>query len=167
MVRSTYSAELNGLIDSIEIAILVQFLLHQVWYGCDQGSDALAKSQEDGGLRPLIKAATDAKAVFDSVAAPDICDPAECSLKLHLIALRNKIAYGIVDSLWWSDTRDMLADGLTKGSVNRMALQMVAEHGKHPLTQPVIRYTASTLPPLTNDVGRTQGPTDIGTDELE
>ena len=166
VVRSTYSAELNGLIDSIEIAILVQFLLHQVWYGCDQGSDALAKSQEDGGLRPLIKAATDAKAVFDSVAAPDICDPAECSLKLHLIALRNKIAYGIVDSLWWSDTRDMLADGLTKGSVNRMALQMVAEYGKHPLTQAVIRYTANTLPPLSNS-GRTSGPTDIGTEELE
>ena len=36
----------------------------------------------------------------------------------------------------------MLADGLTKGSVNRLALQLVAEHGKHVLTKEVIRYTA-------------------------
>jgi len=142
VVRSTYSAELNGLIDSVEITLLVQFMLHQLYRGTDQSSTQLARAQEDGQLYPVVKAATDAMAVFSSVAAPDICDPAESSLKLHLLSLRDKVASGTLQSLFWSDTRDMLADGLTKGSVNRLALQMCAEHGKHVLTKEVKQYTA-------------------------
>jgi len=144
VVRSTYSAELNGLIDSVEITLLMQFLLHQIFYGTDQSASQLARAQESGQLQPPVNAATDAKAVFDSVAAPDVCEPAECSLKLHLISIRDKVSYGTIKNLFWSDTRDMLADGLTKGSVNRLALQTVAEHGKHVLTKEVQRYTAPT-----------------------
>ena len=144
VVRSTYSAELNGLIDSVEVTMLVQFLLHQLYYGTHQSSSQLARAQESGQLRPPVKAATDARAVFDSVAAPDICEPQESSLKLHLLSLRDKVFYRTIDSLFWADTRDMLADGLTKGSVNRLALQLVAEHGKCVLTKEVKQYTAPT-----------------------
>ena len=78
--------------------------------------------QEAGELSLHILPATDARSVFDAVAARDICEPAEGSLKLHLLALRDKVIRGVVKRLFWTDTRDMLADGLTKGSVDRDAL---------------------------------------------
>ena len=130
MVRSTFSAELNGLIDSIETAMLIQYMMFEVWFGCNHKPADMARWQEEGLLQPDVLAATDARAVFDAVAAVDICEPAECSLKLHLLALRDKLARRVVKGLFWTDTRDMLADGLTKGSVDRAALRRVAEHGR-------------------------------------
>ena len=138
VVRSTYSAELNGLIDSIEKAILVQILFHQIWCGCDQSVAVMATLQEEGKLQPPIKGCVDAKAVFDSIKASDVCEPAESSLKLHLLAIRDKLVAGILQQLFWADTRDMLADGLTKGSVNRAALQLAQEDGRFKLQFPVV-----------------------------
>ena len=141
VVRSTYSAELNGLIDSIETAILVQILFHQIWHGCDQSVAMMAQLQEEGKLEPAIKGAVDAKAVFDSIRASDVCEPAESSLKLHLLAVRDKLLQGILRQLFWVDTRDMLADGLTKGSVNRSALQLAQEDGRFKLQHNVVHTT--------------------------
>ena len=138
VVRSTYSAELNGLIDSIEKAILVQILFHQIWCACDQSVADMATLQEEGKLQPPIKGVVDAKAVFDSIRASDVCEPAESSLKLHLLAIRDKLAAGILQQLFWGDTRDMLADGLTKGSVNRSALQLAQEDGRFKLQHAVV-----------------------------
>ena len=67
----------------------------------------------------VIDAVVDAKAVFDAIAGADACNPMECSLKLHLLSLRDKLAQGILKRLFWSDTRDMVADGMTKGAVER------------------------------------------------
>ena len=75
VVRSTYSAELNGLIDSIEKAILVQILFHQIWCARDQPVADMATLQEEGKLQPPIKGVVDAKAVFDSIRASDVCEP--------------------------------------------------------------------------------------------
>ena len=141
VVRSTYSAELNGLIDSIETAILVQILFHQIWHGCDQSVAMMAQLQEEGKLEPAIKGAVDAKAVFDSIRASDVCEPAESSLKLHLLAVRDKLLQGILRQPFWVDTRDMLADGLTKGSVNRSALQLAQEDGRFKLQHNVVHTT--------------------------
>ena len=129
VVRSTFSAELNGLIDSVETAILIQIMLFELWFGCGQDSSKLANMQEDGTLTPEIWLSTDARAVYDAIAATDACEPAECSLKLHLLALRDKIRRNVVRYLFWLDTRDMLADGLTKGTVDRQALRHTASTG--------------------------------------
>ena len=71
----------------------------------------------------------EAKSVFDAVRASDVGDPAESSLKLHVVALRDKLERGILRRFWWAGTRDMLADGLTKGGVNRDALVSASEQG--------------------------------------
>ena len=97
--------------------------------------------QEEGKLQPPIKGIVDAKAVFDSIKASDVCEPAESSLKLHLLAIRDKLVAGILQQLFWGDTRDMLADGLTKGSVNRSALQLAQEEGRFKLQHAVVYTT--------------------------
>ena len=64
----------------------------------------------------------DAKSVSDAISVSDVCTPQEGSLRIHLIHIRDRLARGLLRSLSWSDTRDMLADALTKGGVDRSAI---------------------------------------------
>ena len=43
--------------------------------------------------------------------------------------MREYLEAGWVDRLWWIDTQAMLADGMTKGSVDREALITVCQQG--------------------------------------
>jgi hypothetical protein len=135
-VRSTFSAELNALIDALEIAILIQMAYHQIMHGCTQSATDMAKVLEEGGLLPAIDAVIDARAVWDAVAAADACNPLECSLKLHLLSLRDKLTQQILRQLFWADTRDMIADGMTKGGVHRKLLSSVSDAGRYTPTHP-------------------------------
>ena len=75
------------------------------------------------------EAAVDAKAVFDGITAEQPNTPAEKPLFVHALALREYMETGHVDCLWWLDTLAMLADGMTKGSVEREALIKVCQLG--------------------------------------
>ena len=55
--------------------------------------------------------------------------PADKPFFLHALALRKYLEAGWVDCLWWLDALAMLADGMTKGSVDREALVAVCQQG--------------------------------------
>ena len=84
-----------------------------------------------GGRQRSIEhdACVDAKAVFDGITAQCPRTPADKPLFLHALAMREYSEAGWVDRLWWLDTLSMLADGMTKGSVDREALIKVCEQG--------------------------------------
>ena len=126
VVRSTFSAELNGLVDSVEQMMLLQVTLHQIYCGTTQTPEDMVDMLENGGLYPPLDICVDARAVFDAVAATDTCEPAESSLKLHLISVRDRMFQGIIRRMFWVDTRDMLADGLTKGGIDRTLLHRIS-----------------------------------------
>ena len=67
----------------------------------------------------------DAKSVYAAVTATFIKQPAEKSLLSHIQYLRELLDKDIIQGLIWLDTRDMGADGLTKGSVSRDALHQL------------------------------------------
>ena len=69
--------------------------------------------------------AIDARAVFVTLTAQDASEPSESSLKLHVLAFRDRLDRGVCSVRWWTDTRDMVADGLTKGGVDRRILTSV------------------------------------------
>ena len=119
VVRSTFAAELNALIDSIETLILLQLVFHQIYCGTHETAEDLMAKLEAGRLYPPIDLLVDAKSVSDAISATDVCTPQESSLKLHLIAVRDRLSRGLLRSLSWSDTRDMVADALTKGGIDR------------------------------------------------
>ena len=83
--------------------------------------------------RPIVSPESefviDAQSVFDAIAVTDVCTPTEQSLKLALVSIRHRMEVGIIKRLWWCDTREMLADALTKGSVNRSMLQQAMMKG--------------------------------------
>ena len=105
--------------------------LHQVWNpgGSTEKAIDMARQLELGTLTPKAEAVVDARSVFDCLAATDAGELVERSLKLHVLALRKRLLAGTLSALWWTDTRDMLADGLTKGSVPRDQLLLACNQG--------------------------------------
>ena len=69
----------------------------------------------------------DAYSVFSAATAAQIKIPAQQSLVSHVQFLRELLDRGVLHRLWWIDTRDMVADGLTKGSIEREALHMIMD----------------------------------------
>eukprot|EP00972_Heterocapsa_arctica_P033628 4948457-Heterocapsa_arctica.AAC.1 len=49
---------------------------------------------------------------------------------VHCLKLREFLDAGMLKVVWWIDTLDMLADGITEGSVDRTAILAVVEHCK-------------------------------------
>ena len=86
---------------------------------------------EGGALYPPVDFCADARAAYDAISAPDPCELAGSSPKLHLISVRDGMAYGLVRKLFWVDTRDMLADGLTKAWVDRLLLRSCSNDCKY------------------------------------
>ena len=63
--------------------------------------------------------------VFAAVTATFIKPPAEKGLLAHVQYLRELLDCHLLDALLWLDTRDMTADGMTKGAVERLALHLL------------------------------------------
>ena len=81
----------------------------------------------------------DAKSVYDSLVSLMVKTPGEASLLGHLLWLREFLSKRIITSLVWTDTRDMIADGLTKGAIPR-GLLLAAMEGKYQLQHESFRH---------------------------
>ena len=75
---------------------------------------------------PLILL-VDAMSVFAAVTATFVKIPAEKSLLCHIQFIRELLDQGTLKAMIWADTRDMSADGLTKGAVERTALHQLLD----------------------------------------
>ena len=93
----------------------------------------------DGRLPMPIEAITDSYSIFSYLAAAHLKLPAEKSTFYHLAFLREKLESGLIHSYNWVDTRDMVADGLTKGSIDRGALSAIMD-GRYDLEHAVHEY---------------------------
>ena len=100
--------------------------------------------------------AVDARAVYDAAAAIDACKPEGCSIKLHLISVRDRFAQGIIRRMHWVDTRDMRADGLTKGGIFRAWSHRVSNDCAFKLAHRALTHVKASL-------GSTTNPSNAGT----
>ncbi len=69
----------------------------------------------------------DALSVYAAVTATVIKIPADNGVLSHVQYLRELLDTGVLKAIAWSDTRDMCADGATKGSVDRIGLHECME----------------------------------------
>ena len=97
-------------------------------------------------MYPPLDICVDAKAVYDAIAASDACEPAECSLKLYVISVRDRMTHGLIWDFYWVGTRDMLADGLTKGGIDRLLLHKVSNDCVYECKQIAIGHNKVGLP---------------------
>ena len=122
-----YFVYFNGLVGSMESLLLIQATLHNIHFGTDQTPEELVDMMETGRLYPPIDFAVDARAVYDAIAASDVCDPRESSLKFHLISTSERLFHGILRCPCWLFTCDVMAGGPTKGGMHRTLLHAVSE----------------------------------------
>ena len=96
----------------------------------------MAQQLEQGTLTPPCDAVVDARSVFDCLAATDMGELVEGSLKLHVLSLRERLQTTALRRLYLSDTRDMLVDGMTKGCVPRDQLVACGNRGEYHTVHP-------------------------------
>ena len=94
----------------------------------------LVSLEEQGLLSIAIECSIDAKSVFDSLSNAEVAQPSESNLLFVLLAIKEGMQSFTLRTLWWTDTRDMLADGLNKGVVSRAALNRASATGIWKLT---------------------------------
>ena len=118
VTRSTFSSELFGACDTQDHGFLICTILHQVTCGSIDAIEAKRLREEGGWANPMILV-VDAYSVFSAVTANVLKVPADSSLLAHVQYLRELLERLILYALWWCDTRDMYADGCTKGQIER------------------------------------------------
>ena len=138
--RSTFAAELNAAVDTLDIATLVQFTLEEVFDHLVTDAQVMQVRYAGATLQFPVEVCIDAKAVFDAISATDFSMPAEATLVNHLHSIRELVRDGRLSCLWWVDTRDMVADGLNKGGLPRDPIMHLCEKGHWSLEHPAIAY---------------------------
>ena len=137
--RATFSAELFALLDAVGHALTIAACLTEVLLG-EQELATLTEWQENGGLMPPLIAVTDAKSVWEALKSTSPPKPAEESMLLHILGAREMITKKMLRELWWADTRDMVADGMTKGKVDRKAINDLVERCEWRLVHECVVY---------------------------
>ena len=75
----------------------------------------------------------------------DLRKPNEQSLVFVLGQMREHMACHRIRTLWWIDTRDMLADGLNKGAISRKALLKALTQGEWIVIHPTVHTVSRKL----------------------
>ena len=100
-------------------------VLHQIYGRTAASHRQFVGNLEADKLHPPPDPRVDATAAFYAVMAPNACGTAWSSLNLHFISARDSMPQGMVRLLYWVDIRDMLADGFTKGGIDRALLGLI------------------------------------------
>ena len=130
--RSTFAAELHGCLDILGTANVINSALTEILSGA-KSADELSKMQDEGTHSLDLDTVIDAKSVWQSATSEELRCNDHLAL-LHLCKLRELISSNVRHFIW-CDTRDMLADGLTKGVIDRQALRKLALEGVWDVTQ--------------------------------
>ena len=129
VVRSTFAAELHSMLDSAGLAILLNATWTEIFSKQKLNPAMIAQMQDEGRLQLPMDLFIDAKSVRDAIAADQIKVPAEKTLYIHVLAGRDLLDRKLFERLIWIDTKDMIADGMTKGSIDRKALMEIGPTG--------------------------------------
>ena len=89
----------------------------------------IAQMQDEGRLQLPMDLFIDAKSGRDAIASDQIKVPAETTLYIQVLSGRDLLDRKLLGRLIWIDTKDMIADGMTKGSIDRKALTEIGPTG--------------------------------------
>ena len=138
-IRSSYGAEALAAAHGVEDAYPSLITLMEIRQGVMTASQ-LKECREKGTLKLCVMLTIDAESVYKSLTSRELKAPAEKTLLGHISWLRELLSLGIINNIQWCDTRDMTADGHTKGIVDRKLLLDLMS-GIQIFTQPVKCYS--------------------------
>ena len=138
-IRSSYSAELLAGVHGFEDAYPLLVTLNEIYHGVlPQGMNT---PRHEANLRYRAILTTDAESMYKSLTSREQKTPAEHTLLGHVSMLREMLRIGLLQKVQWCDTKDMTADGHTKGSVDRTLLKQVME-GQQEFEYDIQSYTS-------------------------
>ena len=129
-IRSSYGAEMLAAAHGIDDAYPTIVTMHELTSGV-LTPEQLKGLREHGGLHIAVVLTIDAESVYKSLTSRDLKVPTEKTLLGHVSWLREMIGLGLISALQWCDTRDMTADGHTKGSIDRELLLQLMSGSQH------------------------------------
>ena len=126
VTRSTFTSELMSAMSSTGHGLALATTLTEMVSGPEEAETARRQRDGEQLMDFHVELCLDSMGVVTAVAAPRPKPPAEHPLLPHVLLLRDLLCSGHLSGLTWEDARDMIADGLTKGSIIREALQAVS-----------------------------------------
>jgi hypothetical protein len=121
-IRSSYAAETLAAAHGVDDAYPTMITIHELNHGV-LTPEQLKHLREYGGLLVEVTLTTDAESLYKSLTSKDLKVPTEKTLLGHVSWIREMMMMmGLIHAVQWCDTRDMTADGHTKGSVDRHLL---------------------------------------------
>ena len=145
VARSAFSAELRNCYDAVQEGINFAILLHELSYGVLTPQQCV-EMRDNGTFIPEVHLCTDNYGLFTAVTKEDPSPGVDASMLFHVKALRNYLDTKHLRTITWTDNRDMLADGLTKGRVKRDAINEALLSGKWLLNHEHKTWSAKTPP---------------------
>ena len=139
--RSTYSSELQAACQGLDESQFAAILLEEI-FGSELSWPELRNKFEKAQLRVPVDVLTDCRSLYDSIVNWDDKKCTETNLFVHVQCLRQDFRSGRCRKFVWVTTRDMVADGLTKGSIGRDALRDLLKHGKLVIREPPLISTS-------------------------
>ena len=121
VTRATFTSELQGGCDTVDKGFLILQCLDEMITGRISAREALQR-REHGNWSVPAALYLDAQSVTAAITATFIKTPADNGVLVHCLYIRELLDNNVLHALIWQDTRDMIADGLTKGAVDRDAL---------------------------------------------
>ena len=113
--------------------------LHELKYGTMTAEQGM-KMRDEGSCRIRTILTVDSTSLWSAIAAMVVKIPTEKNLAVHMFWLKEHVECQAINVLRWSDTRDMTADGHTKGSIDRDGILQVMA-GQQTFKHEVKRYT--------------------------
>ena len=126
VVRSTVTGELLGGVDTTNQGITLAQTIHEISTGKISAVSGMQLRESGGFAMPMVLY-LDALSVYAALTATFQKIPADQSVLIHCLYLRQLLQDKVLGALGWCDTRDMHADGLTKGTVERDAIHDVMD----------------------------------------
>ncbi|CAE7152098.1 unnamed protein product [Symbiodinium pilosum] len=134
-VKSQYMSLLGGLAWVVQtrpdIAVFISALQRQLATALDNGTNAL-----------FLDMVIDHRGLLDA-AASDENKSTDSAVLLHLMKLREDLKSKI-RTLFWVDTRSMVADALNKGAIDRKQLHELCSEGTWTISQPLVSHRDTT-----------------------
>ena len=136
VTRSTFSSETLAAVGTVDQLVPMLFAFQEVLKG-PLSSQQARTLREKGGFEMASELIIDAMNLFWALSATSPRMPAERTLFVHINWLRDLLQSDMPRVLKWMDTRGLLADGMTKGKIDRGPLvdAMSGKHTLHPDTK--------------------------------
>ena len=128
--------------DAADFLMVLGSVFHEIVHGIASSARDLMKLRE-GDHSPLpMQVCTDGMSLLTALENIVAKIPTEASTLHHVQWLQELTRTRVLDATFWVDTRDMIADGMTKGTVPRSIIRTAQESGQWQLEHNWRRYPA-------------------------